>query len=82
MAKATAAVPATLETGLPAKFKPKHPIVLVLSSLEARQLSLKQAIGTLQVLLALNLSKTPFDLVTVNDCKWTLNDTAGSNSAI
>ncbi len=70
MAKATAA--AASETA-PAAFKPKHPLVLVVSSKEAAQLTGKEISSTLAVLIALHASKTPFDLATPAECKKELS---------
>ena len=53
------------------KFKPTHPVVFVVPCKQAEELSgldLKGSLTVLQVLLALHLSKTPYDLVLASEC--------------
>lgn len=53
------------------KFKPTHPVVFVVPCKKAEELSgldLKGSLTVLKVLLALHLSKTPYDLVLASEC--------------
>ncbi len=68
MAKATTAATAN-GTEAPVAFKPKHPIVLVVSSKEAKQLKESEAKTLIPLLLALHSNKTAFDLATPAECK-------------
>lgn len=54
---------------LPAAFKPKHPLVLVVSAKESAQLKAKEASALLSILIALHATKTPFDFASTSECK-------------
>lgn len=49
-------------------FKPIHPIVLVLPSKDSTELNLKESVAALQILLAMHLSKSEYDVTCIEEC--------------
>lgn len=70
MAKAT--TPAVNGSEAPVAFKPKHPIVVLVSFKEARQLKQDEIKSLIPLLLALHSTKTAFDLATPSECRCSL----------
>ena len=50
-------------------FKPTHPIVLVVPSLNFSEFGVKEAVNMIKILTAMRISKNECDVVTVSECK-------------
>lgn len=62
---------ATVNANVVVSFKPIHPLVLVLPSKEATDLNLKESVAVLQILLAVQLSKSECDVTWIGECTQT-----------